>query len=167
MRKLIGLLGVAGNGIGRLEEAVAMALVVAMAVVVNLQVFARYLFHAPFIWPEEVVRLILVWLTFLASAALTRHGADIAVDTFVDMMPTRMRRAFRAGRDVVLVVLFVWVAVQGWRLAAAVAGMPLVATEWPTSLLAWPLTIGGGLIAFHALTRLIRTVFGESDGARG
>ncbi|MEJ1159165.1 TRAP transporter small permease [Prosthecomicrobium sp. N25] len=164
MRKLIALLGAAGNGIGRLEEAAGMALIVAMAVVVNLQVFARYLFHAPFIWPEEVVRLILVWLTFLASAALTRRGADIAVDTFVDMMPARARRAFLVARDMVLTVLFAWLALQGWWLAGSVADMPLVATEWPTSLLAWPVAIGGGLIAFHAATRLLGTLFADREG---
>jgi hypothetical protein len=31
--------------------------------------------------------------------------------------------------------------------------MPLVATEWPTALLAWPVAIGGVLIVLHVLVR--------------
>ncbi len=53
--------------LGRLEEWAAMGLVAALAAVVNLQIAARYLFESPFIWPEEVSRLLLVWLSFIAS----------------------------------------------------------------------------------------------------
>lgn len=163
MRAVLKRLDAAGSLLGHVEEAAGMLLIVAMAVVVNLQIVSRYVFHAPFIWPEEVTRLILVWLTFVASAALARRGADIAVDTFVDMMSGRMRRAFHVARDAILAVLFGYVAVDGYRLAQAVADMPLVATEWPTSLLAWPLVIGGGLIAFHAVVRLGHTLWPTQD----
>jgi TRAP-type C4-dicarboxylate transport system permease small subunit len=75
--------------IGTLEEWLGIALVAAMMGVVNLQVVARYLFDKPFIWPEEVSRLILIWLAFLGAAALIRRGGDIAVDTFIDMLQPR------------------------------------------------------------------------------
>ena len=53
------LLKTVQTALGRAEELVAMALVVALLIVVNLQIFARYIFHHPFIWPEEVSRLLL------------------------------------------------------------------------------------------------------------
>ncbi len=141
--------------IGTLEEWLVIVLVAAMAVIINLQIVARYLFDAPYIWPEEVSRLLLVWMSFIGAAALMRRGGDIAVDTFTALMPARARRVAFIVRDVLMIGVFSLVAVQGFHLAQAVATMPLVATEWPTSLLAWPLVLGGGLIAFHTLTRLL------------
>jgi TRAP-type transport system small permease protein len=158
-------LGRAEDWLGRAEAAFAMLLVAAMAVVVNLQIFARYLFNAPFIWPEEIARLTLVWLTFFGAAAAARSGTEIAVDTFVEMMPAGTRKAFRIGRDAVLVALFAFAAIEGYALAEAVAGMPLVATELPTALLAWPVVVGSVFMALHPLLRLVRALAGSEDAA--
>lgn len=148
--------------IGPVEETVGIVLVAMLAIVVNLQIFARYLFSSPFIWPEEAARLLMIWITFVGAAALTRRGADMAVDTFVLMMPERWQRRFMLMKDVVMAVLFVFVALQGYKLALAVAGMPLIALGWPTAMLAWPLVIGSVLIAFHSIVRVLRmTVLGE------
>ncbi len=154
----------AERAVGWLEDAAIMLLVVAMTVIVNLQIFARYVFHAPMIWPEEVTRLTLVWLTFLGAAAMGRRAADIAVTTFVEMLPTEGQRLALLLRDAVLVALFALVAREGVRLADAVEGMPLVATEWPTALLAWPVAIGGGLMALHPALRILRQ-FGVGGNA--
>ncbi len=143
-------------GIGWIEEALGMTLVAAIAVLVNLQVVARYLFHAPFIWPEEVTKLMLVWLSFVAAAAVSRRGADMAVNTFVDMMPPGWRRYVACARDVVLVALYLVVAWEAQHLVEALAGMTLVATEWPVALLVWPLLLGSLLLALHAAARLAR-----------
>lgn len=149
------LLKTVQTALGRAEELIAMALIVALMVVVNLQIFARYLFHHPFIWPEEVSRLLLVWMTFIGAAALTRRGADLAVDTFVDMLPHRGRRVLLILRDVLLLALFAIVGLQGFELAKAVNNMPLVATGWPTALLAWPVILGAALTVFHCVLRLL------------
>jgi TRAP-type C4-dicarboxylate transport system permease small subunit len=141
--------------LGWLEDWAGIAAVAGLALVVNLQIFARYIFHAPFIWPEEIARLLLVWMTFIGSAAVARRAGDLAVDTFVEMMPRIPRRIFLVIRDVVMVVLFAFVAWQGLALARTVAGMPLAATGLSTELLAWPVLIGGLLIAFHAALRLL------------
>ena len=141
--------------LGHAEELLAMTLVAGLLVVVNLQIFARYIFHAPFIWPEEVSRLLLVWITFIGGAALTRRGADLAVDTFIEMLPRLPRRIVLMLRDAIMLVVFAIVCFEGFELARAVNGMPLVATGLPTALLAWPLIIGAALTAFHCALRLI------------
>lgn len=151
----------AERAVGWVEDGAVMLLIVAMTVVVNLQIFARYLFSAPMIWPEEVTRLTLVWLTFLGAAALGRRCADIAVTTFVDKLPTVGQKVAMAARDIALVGLFAFVAGEGARLADAVEGMPLVATDWPTALLAWPVAIGGALMALHPALRLFRLGLGR------
>lgn len=142
--------------LGWVEETAAIALVVAIAVLVNVQVVARYLFHAPFIWPEEVTKLMLVWLAFLGAAAVSRRGADMAVTTFVDLMPPGWRHAVAVARDLVLAGLYLFVAWEAQQLVKALAGMTLVATDWPVALLVWPLLLGSLLLALHAAARLAR-----------
>jgi len=44
------------------------------------QVFARYVFGAPFQWSEEVARLALIWMTFISAAFVMAEGRHIAVD---------------------------------------------------------------------------------------
>ena len=149
-------LGRAEAGLGWIEEALAIGLVVAIGVLVNLQVVARYVFHAPFIWPEEVTKLMLVWLAFLGAAAVSRRGADMAVNTFVELMPPGWRRIVACARDLMLAGLYLFVAWEAQRLVEALAGMTLVATEWPVALLVWPLLLGSLLLALHAAARLAR-----------
>jgi TRAP-type transport system small permease protein len=120
-----------------------------------MQIVARYVFDRPIIWTEEVTRLSLCWLTFIAVPALIRRGGDMVVDTFVNLLPANARRWAHALRDIVMLVVYGLVVWQGYRLARATAGMPLVVTDWPTSLMAWPLVIGGVLVILHVLLRLL------------
>jgi TRAP-type C4-dicarboxylate transport system permease small subunit len=149
--------------LGRVEELLAMALVAGLLIVVNLQIFARYLFHHPFIWPEEMSRLTLVWMTFIGAAALARIGGDLAVDTFVEMLPHRAKRVALILRDAAMLVVFAIVMFQGVELAKAVNNMPLVATGLPTALLAYPVILGGGLIVFHCMIRLVLAFASPAD----
>ncbi|MGN6682470.1 MAG: TRAP transporter small permease [Devosia sp.] len=147
--------------IGHAEETAGIVLVILLAIDVNLQIFARYIFHSPFIWPEEVARMLIIWMTFIGAAALARRGAEITVDTFVLMTPPPVRRLLYIYRDLALIVLFGFIGMQGFALAKTVANMPLVATGLPTSLLAWPVVIGSALTVLHCVLRLVVHAFGE------
>jgi TRAP-type C4-dicarboxylate transport system permease small subunit len=151
------------TALGRVEELLAMALVAALLIVVNLQIFARCVFRHPFIWPEEISRLILIWMTFIGAAALARIGGDLAVDTFIEMLPHKAKRVALMLRDGIMLAVFATVMVEGYELAKAVNSMPLVATGLPTSLLAWPVIAGGALIVFHCIIRLIVSIASPAE----
>lgn len=141
------------KALGIAEEAIAMALLVGIVAVVTLQVVGRYLLPNPFIWPEEVTRLMLVWLTFIGGAAVTRRGAHIAVDLVLDVMPPVGRRVMEIMINLVTAALFAWAAWLAAGLAQNVATLPLAATRWSMATMVWPAAAGCGLIAFHALVR--------------
>ena len=147
------------NALGQVEEWSGMVLLAIMAIVVNMEIFGRYLFGRPFLWTEEVTRLLLVWLTFIAVPALIRKGGDMVINTFIDLLPGRLLRSMHIVRDVLMILVYALVAWEGYRLADAVQGMPLVVTDWPTALLAYPLLIGGVLVILHVTVRLLHTVF--------
>ena len=148
---------------GRIEEFAAIGLLTAIAALVNLQVVARYVFDSPFIWPEEITRILLIWLCYVAAGAVTRRSAHIAVDTLVLLLPSALRRIVLILIDLAMITLFIALAVIAHQLATAVVGMNLIATNLPTSILVWPVILGGGLIALHSALRIVRTARGNGD----
>lgn len=68
------------QGLVRLEQWLAIGILVTILVTMGMQVFARYVFGAPISWSEEVARLGLIWLTFVAAGFVAARGQHIAVD---------------------------------------------------------------------------------------
>ncbi|MBL8700504.1 MAG: TRAP transporter small permease [Alphaproteobacteria bacterium] len=141
------------DALRRVEEAVAIGLVIAIAVILNLQVVCRYFLDSPLIWPEEIARLSLIWLTYVGCAAVAARGGHIAVDMLVARLPDAARRRAFAAIELVLGVVFAILAWLALRLAQSLAGMETAATEIPMAWLAAPLVVGGVLSAFHCAAR--------------
>jgi TRAP-type C4-dicarboxylate transport system permease small subunit len=59
--------------------------------VVNLGVFSRYLFQAPFVWTEELALFLLVWMVFLAGSLTIRRWENVRVTFFIEKLPLRTR----------------------------------------------------------------------------
>ncbi len=64
----------------RLEQWLAIGILISILATMGLQVFARYVFGAPISWSEEVARLGLIWLTFIAAGFVAARGQHITVD---------------------------------------------------------------------------------------
>jgi TRAP-type C4-dicarboxylate transport system permease small subunit len=62
------------------EKTVASLFLLVIVSTMAAQVFARYVFNAPFQWSEEVARLALIWMTFISAAFVMAEGRHIAVD---------------------------------------------------------------------------------------
>lgn len=66
----------------RCEQWVAIACLATILVTMGLQVIARYFFKTPISWSEEVARLAMIWLTFIASSFVMARRQHITVDFF-------------------------------------------------------------------------------------
>lgn len=62
------------------EKTLAGLCLSAIVITMGSQVFARYVFGAPFSWSEEVTKLALIWMTFLSAAFVMAEGRHITVD---------------------------------------------------------------------------------------
>jgi len=135
------------------EEGLAMLFIVGIAVVINLQVISRYVMDDPFIWPEEISRILMVWASWWGAAAVTRRGEHIRFDMLLYWIPKPLARAFEGAGDVLACAFFIFLGYQAWLLIGATAGLEMAATELPTSLLVWPVLFGAALAAIHAAMR--------------
>lgn len=62
------------------EKTIACLFLLVIVCTMAAQVFARYVFGAPFTWSEEVARLALIWMTFISAAFVMAEQRHIAVD---------------------------------------------------------------------------------------
>ncbi len=76
----------------KIIEGILAAAFAVMIVVVLLQVIARYFLPASMAWTDELVRMLLVYVTFLGTVVLYAERGHIAVTNFIDMAGEKVRR---------------------------------------------------------------------------
>src|SRR5438128_8224995 len=74
----------------------------ALAFIVFLQFFTRYVLNDSLAWTEEIARYALMWIVFIGGAMVTRRNTHIAVELLSNVMkPGRLRAVLLAFVDFV------------------------------------------------------------------
>jgi TRAP-type C4-dicarboxylate transport system permease small subunit len=134
-----------------------------------LQVCFRYVFNAPLRWPEEVSRLLLVWLTYLGALVLPESRLHVAVDVLYDRLPPAARWRADLLTDLLGAAFHGILVVAGFGLVAAMDGIRLPALQLPLSLLVGILPVAALLqVYLHAaaVVRALRGAAGPPGGGR-
>jgi TRAP-type C4-dicarboxylate transport system permease small subunit len=122
-----------------------------------LQVFCRYALNAPLRWPEEVSRLLLIWLTYLGAVVLPGSGHHVAIGVVRDALPPRWRDRLDLLADVLGTVFFAVLAVSGVYLMIAMRGIRLPALQTPLNLLFAVIPVAGAAQVYvHAVAAVCR-----------
>ena len=148
MRRAVALLAT-------VEEWLAMIFIVGIAVVINFQVLCRYIIDDPFIWPEEISRILMVWAAWWGIAAVTRRGEHIRFDMLLLYMPHNLMLAIEGAVDLISGAFFAFLAYQAYYLIGVSSGIEMAATEWPTAVLVWPILFGAAISAMHSGMRIV------------
>jgi TRAP-type C4-dicarboxylate transport system permease small subunit len=85
------------------DDIIAFVIFWALALVVFLQFFSRYILNDSAAWTEEIARYMLMWVTFIGAAIVMRRGTNIGVEVLMHMLPTGPQRVLRFFIDVVTV----------------------------------------------------------------
>lgn len=127
-----------------------------------LQVWFRYVLNAPLRWPEEVSRLLLVWLTYLGALVLPEARLHVAVDALYDRLPLPARRGADLLTDLLGVAFHGTLAVAGLWLVAAMDGIRLPALQLPLSLLVGVLPVAAVLQVYLHAAAVVRWLRGAA-----
>ena len=73
------------------EDWLAFALFWALAFIVFLQFFTRYILNDSLAWTEEIARYGLMCITFIGGAMVTRRNSQIAVVLLPNLLPAGRR----------------------------------------------------------------------------
>lgn len=140
------------------EQTLAALFLFAIVSTMGAQVFARYFFGAPFSWSEEVARLALIWMTFIAAAFVMAEGRHITVDVLSHRLSVRgqlwlecLSHGIVAGTCLLLLVggsRFVWYV---GKVGSPSLGIPM---SW------WYGAVGVGLLlmTFHSILNLLQVL---------
>ena len=102
--------------LNRLEERLAVLLLVAMTVLVGAQVVARFIFSAGFSWMDELARVAFVWVVFLGAIVAMRRCLHIRVLAGIRSLPARWQPWIEAVGDIATLLFCCAMAWHGLEL---------------------------------------------------
>ncbi len=140
------------------ERTLAALFLFVILTTMGAQVFARHFFGAPFQWSEEVARLALIWMTFMAAAFVMAEGRHITVDVLSPRLSVRgqlwlecLSHAVVAGACLLLLIggsRFVWYV---GKVGSPSLGIPM--SWWYGAV-----SVGLLLMAMHSIVNLIQAL---------
>ncbi len=134
---------------------VVIVLMAVMTAVIGLQVFCRYVLNASLIWPEELARYAMVWITCLASGIAVRQASHLGIDSVVRRLPAGARRAVVGGGQVGTLIFLAVVLVAGVNMVTRVAGQASVALDLPMAIPYAAVPVGAALMLYEYLRLMV------------
>lgn len=85
------------------------ALLVVAAITVSFaEVVRRYLFSKVFVWSDEFIRFVLIYVGMVGGAAAYRYGQLVCFDSLLNRLDDRMKFVFGIASDLISFVLIVF-----------------------------------------------------------
>jgi tripartite ATP-independent transporter DctM subunit len=82
--------------LGNVLETVAAALVLAEILIMGTGVTARYVFHAPIVWTDELASILFLWLSMLGAVVALRRGEHMRMTGLVSRVGPQFRAVLEA-----------------------------------------------------------------------
>lgn len=136
-------------------DAPGLLLFAALAAVVFLQFFSRYVMNSSIGWTEEIARYLLIGVTFVGCVTVTRKGTHIAVELLDSYLPAGAARVLRRVVDLLLIVIYAWLAWVCIKLAQRTPGM-MVSVDVPKSVTYWVVAVSLVVMALYQLRHVLR-----------
>ena len=125
------------------EDWIAFVLFWALAIIVFLQFFTRYMMNDSLSWTEEIARYGLMSLAFIGGAVVTRKKAHIAVELVSNLMgPGPMRSALLALVDFVTLAFMALLAYFSISITDRMQAQTMTVFDLPMSLVYGGVAIG-------------------------
>ena len=132
------------------EDWLAFVIFWALAFIVFLQFFTRYVLNDSLAWTEEIARYGLMWVTFIGGIMVTRRKTHIAVELLSNVMKPGPARA-----TVLAAVDFINVAFLGLLAWVSFAITERMHFQWMT-VFDLPMSYVYGGVAFGCVLMFIR-----------
>lgn len=110
---VLGRLEKAGRAI---ETTMLVGMLSAMILLAVSQIVLREVFNTSgFVWADELIRLMVLWLALVGSIAACRENRHIRIDALSHVLPDKGIRIVRIGVDLFAALVTGIIAVQAWR----------------------------------------------------
>ena len=144
------------RAVGTLIEWIAGALVLAEIVVLLSGVIARYVFHSPIIWSDELASILFLWLSMLGAVVALRRGEHMRMTAFVAKASPSTRALLDVFALAASLAFLLMVAHPSYEYASEEAIVTTPALEISNAWRASALPIGVALMILMSGLRLAR-----------
>jgi tripartite ATP-independent transporter DctM subunit len=132
------------------------ALLVLLEIIVLLGgVIARYVFHNPIIWSDELAGSLFLWLAMLGSAVALRRAEHMRMTAFVGMLSPPARAALDVVGAVAALTFLLLIVDSAYEFAMDEIPVTTPAMQISSAWRAAALPVGFGLMIVIAVLRLI------------
>jgi tripartite ATP-independent transporter DctM subunit len=145
-----------GAALRLIAEVPAALLVVAEIVVLFAGVAARYAFHAPLIWTDELASILFLWLAMLGSVIALQRSEHMRLTAVVGRMRPEGRARMEALASIAVAVFLLMILPASWDYAADEWYIETPALGIQNTFRAMAIPVGAVLMVVTALTRLLR-----------
>lgn len=140
----------------RIEDWGTLAFFWAMAIIVFLQFFTRYVLNDSLAWTEEIARYLLICVGFLGGSMAVRRYSHIHVEFMYLFMPGWLACLLSPLVDVIRVVFFAYATLLCWQVTRIMQTQPMVVIDWPMSIIYGTCTLGLALMTFRSIQVAVR-----------
>lgn len=142
--------------IGTITETLVAILVVAEVVILFSGVAARYVFHEPLVWSDELASMLFLWLAMLGSVVALRRSEHMRMTAVVSMVSAERRAlldVFAVTASLAFLLIVLWPAFEFARDEVIISTPALdISNAWRASAL----PTGSALMILTALLQLVR-----------
>jgi tripartite ATP-independent transporter DctM subunit len=140
---------------GRLIEMLAAILVVADVVLILTSVTARYVFHQPIIWADEVAVMMFLWISMLGSAIAARRNSHMSLTTVVNSLSDPWRGPVMAFTGLLPILVLALLFVPSLEVIAEHWSIRTPALQIPDGLRLTALTAGIVMMLIAMVPRVL------------
>ncbi len=97
-------------------EKICMVLVVALAIVVFLQVFNRFVLKAPLAWSEDLAMLLFQWVSFLGAAVGVKRMRHFGIELVVKKLSPGARHSVEIIIPWIMGLVALTMVTEGYKL---------------------------------------------------
>jgi TRAP-type C4-dicarboxylate transport system permease small subunit len=126
----------------RAEDWIAFALFWALAGIVFLQFFSRYVLNDSIAWTEEIARYLLMAVGFVGSALAARRGSHIAIEILANALPAGLRRWWLLVVGLASIGFFAMLTWLAGQITDVMRFQPMVVIDWPLAIVYGAVTFG-------------------------
>jgi len=142
------------------EDLVLLVILVSMILLAGVQIFLRNFFDTSLFWGDEMLRLMVLWLTLAGALAASRMDKHISIEVLDRFLP---RGAHLATKIIIDLFTASICALFAWHSARFVMGSfefgDVLMKNTPAWVMQSILPIGFGLMAYRHVVLAIKRIF--------
>lgn len=142
--------------LGGLVEAVAAVLVLVEIIILGAGVTARYVFHAPLVWSDELASILFLWLSMLGAVVALRRGEHMRMTGLVSRVSPQTRALLEAVAITASIAFLLLIIPHAIEYAEEENFIVTPALEISNAWRAAAIPVGVGLMLIAAGCRLLR-----------